>query len=142
MKLIYSLLLLFCALTLGAAEPALTRTPVKGFKLPTFTKEGYRSMLLQGTEALVGTDRVELTGMNLALYSGDLRNAVETVILSPAATAELGPDLIHGESTVRFIRDDLEITGTGWSYDHRQKKVSITRHSRVVFQAKMPDILK
>ena len=142
MKLFFSLLPLCWALTLGAAEPALTRTPVKGFKLPTFTKEGYRSMLLQGTEALVGADRVELTGMNLALYSGDQRNTVETIILSPAATAELDSDLIHGEGTVRFIRDDLEITGTGWSYDHRHKKVSITRNSRVVFQAQMPDILK
>lgn len=142
MKILRCLILVLGALSLGAAEPASNQAPVTGFRLPTFTKEGYRSMLLQGTEALVGANRVQLTGMNLALYAGDHTNRVETIILSPAAVAELDADLIHGEGVVRFIRDDIEITGTGWSYDHRQKKVSIARNSRVVFQAPMPDILK
>lgn len=142
MKLLHSLSPLLWALSLGAAEPIATSTPLKGFRLPTFTKEGHRSMLLQGTEAKVGNDRVELTDMNLVLYAGDPGNSVETIILSPIAVADLGEDVIHGDSTVRFIRDDLEISGTGWTYDHRQKKVSITRNSRVAFRAQMPDILK
>ena len=142
MTILRCLLLLLVLLGLGAAAPIATRTPVKNFRLPTFTREGYRSMLLQGTEARVGGDRVELTGMNLALYTGDSRNTVETIILSPAAVAELDANYIRGDDTVRFIRDDLEITGTGWTYDHRQKKVSIIRNSRVVFRAQMPDLLK
>lgn len=142
MKFLRSLLPLLCALGLGAAEPASTRTPVSNFKLPTFTNEGHRSMLLQGTEALVGSNRVELTGMNLSIFTGDRRNLVETIILSPVAVADLETDVISGKDTVRFIRDDLEITGSDWRYDYRQKKVSIARQSRVVFQAQMPDLLK
>ncbi len=136
------LLPLVCALGLTGAESGPSRTPVSNFKLPTFTKDGHRSMLLQGTEAQVGAHRVELTGLNLSLFTGDARNEVETIILSPTAMADLETDIISGPGAVRFIRDDIEITGTEWRYDHRGKKVSIARNSRVVFQAQMPDILK
>ncbi len=142
MKLFRLLLPLFCALGLTAAESGSSRTPVSNFRLPTFTKDGHRSMLLQGTEAIVGARQVELTGLNLSLFAGDARNQVEIIILSPTAVADLESDIISGPGTVRFIRDDLEITGTEWRYDHRGKKVSIARNSRVVFQAQMPDILK
>jgi hypothetical protein len=99
-------------------------------------------MLLQGSQALVGTDQVELQGMTLTIFTGDAANTVETVILSPLATIQLDREQVQGESTVRVIRDDIEITGQGWSYDHAVKKVSITRNARIVFQAQLPDILK
>ncbi len=142
MKPFRLLLPLVCVLGLTGAESGTSRTPVSNFKLPTFTKDGYRSMLLQGTEAQVSARRVDLTGLNLSLFTGDARNQVETIILSPTAVADLETDIISGPGTVRFIRDDVEITGNEWRYDHRGKKVSIARHSRVVFQAQMPDILK
>lgn len=142
MKFLRLTLPLICALGLTGAESGTSRTPVSSFRLPTFTKEGHRSMLLQGTEAIVGAHQVDLTGLNLSLFTGDARNHVETIILSPTAVADLETDIISGPGVVRFIRDDLEITGTEWRYDHRGKKVSIARHTRVVFQAQMPDILK
>lgn len=142
MKTLPLFVLLVGACSLAGAESGTSRTPVSNFKLPTFTKDGHRSMLLQGTEAVVGARRVELTGLNLSLFAGDASNQVETIILSPTAVADLEQDVISGPGVVRFIRDDLEITGTEWRYDHRGKKVSITRNSRVVFQAQMPDILK
>jgi len=140
-KPLFCLLVLAGTLAARAVNPT-DATPVLSFKLPTFTKEGHRSMLLQGTEAVVSTTRVELIEMNLTLFSGDDRNAVETIILSPVATALLDSDQVRGDSSVRVIRDDIEITGQGWTYDHRTKKVSITRNARVVFNAQMPDILK
>lgn len=75
-------------------------------------------------------------------FTGDARNRVETIILSPTAVADLETDIIAGPGRSGFIRDDLEIARHPWRYDHRGKKVSITRNSRVVFQAQMPDILK
>jgi hypothetical protein len=140
-KPLICLLVLVGTLAARAVNPT-EATPVLSFKLPTFTKEGHRSMLLQGTEAVVSATRVELIEMNLTLFSGDDRNAVETIILSPVATALLDSDQVRGDSSVRIIRDDVEITGQGWTYDHRTKKVSITRNARVVFNAQMPDILK
>jgi hypothetical protein len=125
-----------------AGEPAVAQTPVIDFRLPTFTKEGYRSMLLQGSKAIVGPNRIDLVNLNLNLFTGDAQSTVETIILSPAASADPQTETVQGPGPVRVIRDDLEITGQGWFYDHRQKKVSITSHARVVFHASLPDILK
>ena len=99
-------------------------------------------MLLQGSQAVVAPNRVELQDLNLTLFIGDAASTVETVILSPVATANLDDETVHGLGTVRVIRDDMEITGTGWSYDHHQKKVSITANARIAFQAQLPDMLK
>lgn len=134
------LLLALPVLVLAQIQPL--NSPVESFRLPTFTKEGHRAMLLQGSQALVGTNQVELQGMTLTIFTGDGSNTVETVILSPQATIQLDRELVQGESTVRVIRDDIEITGQGWSYDHAGKKVSITRNARIVFQAQLPDLLK
>jgi hypothetical protein len=134
------LLLVLPVLALAQVQPL--NSPVENFRLPTFTKEGHRSMLLQGSQALVGTNEVELQGMTLTIFTGDAANTVETVILSPLATIRLDREQVQGDSTVRVIHDDIEITGQGWSYDHGGKKVSITRNARIVFQAQLPDILK
>jgi len=99
-------------------------------------------MLLQGSQAIVAPGKIELVDLNLTLFNGDDAAVVETIILSPSATAEPEEETVHGTGTVRIIRDDLEITGTGWSYDHRRKKVSIAAQARIVFSAQLPDILK
>lgn len=140
-------LLCVCLALLGisaafAADPLDSQTPVSGFRLPTFTKDGHRSMLLQGSKAIVEPDEIKLVDLNLTLFKGDAAGTVETVILSPAATAEPEEEIVHGTGPVRVIGDNFEITGTGWTYNHRQKKVSITSHARVVFRAPLPDILK
>jgi len=140
-----SLAVIFCVLggTVALAGPSITsQTPVSNFRLPTFTKEGHRSMLLQGTRAIIGPAQIDLEELNLTLFTGGANNAVETIILSPAASAEPESETVHGSGTVRVIRDDLEITGRGWTYDHRQKRVSIATNARVVFRASLPDILK
>jgi len=125
------------------AGPSLTsQTPVSNFRLPTFTKEGHRSMLLQGSQAIVRPNNIEFADLNLTLFSGNEKADVVTVLLSPNATAEPEDETVHGSGTVRVIRDDLEITGTNWTYDHRQKKVSIAANARITFKAQLPDILK
>ena len=54
------------------AGPSLTsQTPVSNFRLPTFTKEGFRSMLLQGSQAIVRPNNIEFADLNLTLFSGD-----------------------------------------------------------------------
>ncbi|MFI5357985.1 MAG: hypothetical protein ACHQ4G_11690 [Opitutales bacterium] len=128
---------------MASASPAFTsHTPVDNFRLPTFTKDGRRSMLIQGSEAIVAAEHIDLVNLNLTLFKGDAHNTVETVILSPAATAEPATETVHGSGFVRMVSNDLEVTGTGWTYDHRLKKVSLAAHARVVFHAQLPDILK
>jgi hypothetical protein len=134
--------LLLACVTAGASQPLTSTTPVRNFKLPTFTTEGYRSMLLLGSEAVVSADQITVANLNLTLFKGDEADTIETVILSPSAIAAVDARQVQGEGTVRVIRDDIEITGQGWTYEHNQKKVSIAHDARVVFRAPTPDILK
>ena len=43
---------------------------------------------------------------------------------------------------MRLIRDDIEVTGEGWTYFYNEKKVLIARNAHVVFHSALPDILK
>jgi hypothetical protein len=43
---------------------------------------------------------------------------------------------------VRFLRDDLEASGTKWVYNHTEKRISLDGNVRVVFHAELQDILK
>ena len=130
----------------AAGGPEVTaRVPIKNFQLPTFTKAGDRAMLLLAGEAfIVSQTQVEVTDLNLTLFSGDATNRVDTVLVSPAATVLLDQQIVRGNSTVRLVRDDLEVTGEQWSYSHQpaEKKVLIENKARVVFRAQLPDLLK
>ncbi|MGA2444333.1 MAG: hypothetical protein ABSG50_02755 [Opitutaceae bacterium] len=120
-----------------------TDAPVINFRVPTFTKEGYRSWLLCGSEGLyINQDQLAVTDLNLTVFTGDASNRVESVFLSPAATALLNVGQVRGPGRLRLISDDFEATGADWVYDHRQKKVSIRKDVHVVFHTQLKDILR
>ena len=144
----------FCTLGFAAASLPLsgaderptaltTRAPIIQFSVPTFTKEGYRAWLLRGSEGrFVGQDQIAVTDLNLTVFMGDAADHVDAVFLSPAATAFLHDSRVSGSSRLRLINDELEATGEDWSYDHRQKKVSIGKNVHVVFHTAMKDVLR
>jgi len=120
-----------------------TNAPVKNFSLPTFTKEGYRSVLLHGNEALfVSAQQINVSGMQLTLFAGDATNRVETVIISPEARFFPERNVAEGEHSVRVLRDDVEMSGTKWTYDKDQIKVVLDGNVRVIFHVQLKDILK
>lgn len=146
------LLLLASALAvLASAAPALRAQnasateppPAVNFSLPAFTKEGYRAFLLRASTArFAGAKQVELRDANLTVFSGDAANEVETVILSPVATFLTDQQVATGAGPVRLIRDDAEITGDQWRYDHARKTIFIAKNVRVVFHAALPDLIQ
>ena len=50
--------------------------------------------------------------------------------------------LVYGPGEPRVVRDDLEVTGIGWTYLYAEKKALISHHARVVFHSALPDFLK
>ena len=120
-----------------------TNSPVKNISLPTFTKDDYRSVLLHGNEALfVSAQQINVSGMQLTLFAGDATNRVETVIISPEARYFPGRNVAEGEHNVRVLRDDVEMSGTKWTYDKDQIKVVLDGNVRVIFHVQLKDILK
>ncbi len=141
------LLGLLCLLAPAAAATATGATssePIKNFVLPTFTPaEGYRSMLLRGSEAYMLTPAlIQLDNMNLTVFSGDASNRIVSILLSPVARVSLDQHTAGGPGAVRLVRDDLELTGEQWTYDQVEKRISIARHVRVVFHSELKDLLK
>ncbi len=126
------------------ASSAPVAVPAKNWILPLFTaKDGFRSMTLRGSEVRpVSPARIDVTDLSITVFSGDAAAHVETILLSPAAIFFPKEKRASGDKSVRLIRDDIEVTGEGWTYDHHGKKVSFARNVRVVFRAQLNDILK
>lgn len=136
-----ALLLAPCALLFGgeAAAPA----PAQNWVLPIFTdKEGFRSMTLRGTEVRPRDRNIEVSDLSITVFSGDAAARVDSILLSPTAVFYPKENRASGDKAVRFIRDDFEVTGVGWTYDHAQRKVSLQSNVRVTFRLPLNDILK
>ncbi len=148
-RLSHFLLLASGLLLAGPAVRADSSEPIKNFITPTFTPEGFRSMLLRGAEAQMLTPRlIQLGDMNLTVFSGDAANRIDSILLSPLARVSLDDDTARGPGTVRLIQYDkagaenLELTGEQWAYEHAQKKMSLHKNVHVVFHAELNDLLK
>lgn len=130
-----------------AQSPQITaRAPVKDFTLPFFNDAGNRTMLVRGGEALLSDpSRVTIHDLTLSVFTGGDENKIDTVIVSPAATVIPAEKAVTGEQIVRLVRDDLEVSGEAWRYEHSDlgaKKILIKRNVHIVFRTELKDILK
>lgn len=126
-----------------AAAPAPPVAPALNWVLPLFTdKEGWRTMTLRGSEVRPAGNRIGVTDLSITIFSGKEDAKVDTILLSPDAHFFPKEKTASGSKSVRLIRDDIEVTGVGWNYDHAAKKVSLDKNVRVVFRAQLNDILK
>ncbi len=117
--------------------------PVRNFEVATFTPAGHRSWLLRGTAGhYVSQDEIQVTNLNLTVFAGDSANHIDSIFLSPSATAYVNRGQVRGDDSVRVITNDFEATGRDWLYDHRQKRVSIRKDVRVVFHAQLIHLLR
>ena len=143
-----ALTLFFVALSLGSSLSAQTGSnpataPARNWELPRFSKEGFRSMIIRGSEArLAATDRYDVVDLSITIFAGGANPRVDIILLSPAATFLSRENRAMGNKAVRLIRDDMEITGEQWTYVHAEQKVTIQKNSRVVFHAALPDLIR
>lgn len=136
------LLLAPCSLLSGGDAPA--AAPALDWVLPIFTDhEGYRSMTLKGAEARPVGENLAVKDLHITLFSGDASARVDAVLVSETAVFYPKSQRAGGEGLVRLVRDDADVSGHGWHYDHLGKKISIQRKVRVVFaQTHLDEILK
>jgi hypothetical protein len=100
-------------------------------------------MTLKGTEVRpITSDQIDITGLDVTVFSGGPEAKVDTVILSPAASFMINEKVARGDQAVRMVRDDVDVTGVGWTYYYNEKKVLIAHNAHVVFHAGLPQLLK
>lgn len=129
--------------TFAANTAVATDKPIINFRLPEFTPEGNRAWLVRGSEArYVNDGLINVTGLNLSIFTGLPDGAVETMILSPAAQIRYADMVAQGKDSIRIVNDHFEATGKTWNYWHKEKKVSIAGNVRVVLHTELKDILK
>ncbi len=134
---------LLCLGPLARAQDVALAPPARNWTLPLFTREGFRQMTLRGDEVRpVTSDRIDIIGMNVTVFSGTADGKVDSVLLSPEASFMINEKVASGQKTVRLIRDDIDVTGEAWIYSYSEKKVLISKHAHVVFHSALPDILK
>jgi hypothetical protein len=141
----FKVLLFFLAT--GAAFAANTQIapnqPIVNFRLPDFTPEGYRSWLVRGSEARYQKEGlVDITGLNLSIFTGQADDKVETLILSPLAQVLPTDQIVRGSDSIRVINDRFEATGSEWNYAHKDKKISISKNVHVVLHTQLKGILQ
>ncbi len=147
----FAALLLSCLLAMVAhaqsdvlkVKEIKSSAPIKNFRLPTFTNDGWRDMLLNAREAkIISPERIEVADMKLTLYTNDTINQPETTVTSPQAVALPSQQRVEGSDTVHVLRNDFELTGSNWSYDHASKKIIINRDAHVILQVEINNIIK
>lgn len=121
-----------------------TATPAVNWVLPIFTdREGHRSMTLRGSAVRPNSDgSIAVDDLSITVFDGKAEPKVDTILLSPTARFFPKENRASGDKAVRLIRDDIEVNGVGWTYDHATKKVSLHQNVRVTFYAQVNDILK
>jgi hypothetical protein len=135
-----------CPLLAAAANTGVTaNAPVTNFKLTILSDQGYRSSLLRGSEArYINDSQIDLVGMQYVTFIESEAGELDSTLLAPTATVFIDKNKVkvHGDEAVRLIRQNLDVTGEQWTYDHANKRILIEKNVHVVFRIEMKDILK
>lgn len=126
-----------------AAPEVKATAPIKSFRLPTFTDEGFRRMMVRALEAsLPDPAKIDLKEMEITLFTGRADEQIDAMLAAPIASFLPQKQFASGADTVRLERSDLTVTGADWSYDHPAQKIIIRRDAHLVFHAPLGDIIK
>ncbi len=117
--------------------------PVLDFKLPIFGQNGYKIWELRGREGrYVNEERIDITGMELRLFSGDADLKVHTTIESPAATMLVSQSQALGQSEIKITGNQFQIEGEDWKWTGSTRTVNVDKNVRVSFRQQLAGILK
>ncbi len=135
----------------GASEPTMppgdkpqpSAAPAHQWVLPVFSdREGHRLMTLRGAEVRPAGEVIVIRDLMVTVFSGDASAKVDSILMSPAAEFRPGRNVVSGDRSVRFLQDDVEVTGGRWTFDQAAKKVSLRENVRVTFKGSLNDILR
>ncbi len=145
LRFFFAALVLVPGLLPAASPKATASAPVKNFRLPTFTEEGFRQTMIRAAEAsFPNPARIDVTELELTLFTGKADEQIDAMLAAPVAIIFPQKQLSTGPETVRLERLDLTLTGADWSYEHgtKVKKIIIRRDAHVIMRASLGDILK
>lgn len=119
------------------------QAPILNFRLPLFNAAGYRTWELRGgTGRYVDRDHVELTAVQLQLFSGDEQGTLQLEVTSPEALAQPESRVVSGPSELHVKGQGFELFGNDWTYEEATKTLVIRRDVVATFAQGIGDILR
>lgn len=109
--------------------------PLKNFRFPRFGETGYKVWELSGLEGhYLSCGDVEIREMLLRLFDGRIQGRVETLIKSKEGIFSVKEGIAESESSVRVENPSYNLTGEGWKWDGKLKKLLVKHKVRVTFK--------
>ncbi|MGE4550809.1 MAG: LptA/OstA family protein, partial [Opitutales bacterium] len=117
-------------------------TAIRDFAIPQFDEEGRRLSMLRGKElSRHPKDEATVLEMDLRTYAVDRPGTMELRIRSSSARFFLKSNRATSDQVIQVNGPDYEITGRGWSWNGRERKVLINHDVRSIFDATLTDFL-
>lgn len=105
---------------------------VSGFRYPDYDPNGVlRSLVLGESAKVLNESKVEIAALQLEIYRAD---KVETRVTSPFCVFNPQTRAARSESSIRIVRENLTITGEGFSWEPEAQRFVIENKARVVIQ--------
>lgn len=109
--------------------------PVRNFRMPRFSEDGYTQWVLQGGRGIYDSEsQVRVEDMALRVYSGDERMAQELSLESPAATLRIQENRALSDTSIKIVGEHFEISGLGWTWDGTTKVIEVLSEAEVRFE--------
>ena len=115
----------------GGAKEESAQT-VTGFRVPEYDENNHLKSQLFGDFAKVLPDGViEITQLKIDFYSD---GKVDMTVTSPKCTYKQKEGMAESEAEVRIARDNMVVTGRGFTWKGRDEKFQIFNEAKVVLK--------
>lgn len=107
---------------------------LRNFRLPKFNENSYRAYTLSGSEGIYDAKGFfRVTGAELAIYSGDANQTLQTQIISENALFDLTNDTASGDSTIEIRDAQFYLRGHNWTLDMQNQRITIESEGTIRF---------
>jgi hypothetical protein len=127
---------LLLGLATGWAQTADDAQTMKGFRVPSYDAEGNLTSQMFGDFARILPDgMVEITELRMEFYEKSSTNqATEMRVSSPRCLYHRLKGTAESDDTIRIARDNMVVTGRGYSWNNTDEVMKIRNDAKVVLK--------
>ncbi len=116
----------------GATAQEQAGQTVSGFRLPEYDEQNHLKSELFGDFAKVLPDGIiEITGLKIDFYQDE---KVDMTVTSPRCVFNQEKGQAQSDSEVRIARDNMVVTGVGFSWNNSDGRFQIFKQAKVVLK--------
>jgi len=133
--------------SIDSAIPLGADTQIKKFKVPTYADDGTMTSQIFGEAAMVlPNGDIEITELKMEFYSNEGASAesddrkTDMTVTSPQCFYNRAKGVVVSDSDVRISRNELVVTGKGFTWNNDKQELKILNDSKVVLRGARKNI--